>query len=124
MIVNDSDFLDIFGGNQTEEISYTMRYSCLKDDNFQLLLNDPFIRNKTHSEAYLNNQEEPTVELILDFNTREMDSLKNTINFGRVVLDLTDEQKYMMSFTCVNPKELYLSEIFPDVIMIDTTENK
>ena len=37
-------------------------------------------------------------------------------------MNLTGEQKYMMSFAWVNPKELVLLEAFPEVIMIDTTE--
>ena len=37
-------------------------------------------------------------------------------------MDLTEEQKYMMSFAWVNPKELFLLEAFPEVIMVDTTE--
>ena len=99
-----------------------MRYCRSKNYNFQLLLNDPLFQNEPQSETYMNNQDEPTVESILDFNAREMDSLKNNINFGRVALDLSDDQKYMMSFAWVNPKELYLLEAFPEVIMIDTTE--
>ena len=38
--------------------------------------------------------EEPTVESILDFNKQEMDSLKNNVNFGRIAMNLQEEQKY------------------------------
>ena len=51
-----------------------------------------------------------------------MDSLKNNVNFGRVALGLLEDQKYMMSFAWINPKELYILEAFPEVIMVDTTE--
>ena len=32
-------------------------------------------------------------------------------------MELKQEQKYMMSFAWVNPKELYLLDAFPEVIM-------
>ena len=51
-----------------------------------------------------------------------MDKLKNNVKFGRVAIDLTEEQKYMISFASVNPKELYLLEAFPEVIMVEIAE--
>ena len=51
-----------------------------------------------------------------------MDSLKNNVNFGRIAMSLNNDQKYMIAFAWINPKELYLLEAFPEVIMIDTTE--
>ena len=51
-----------------------------------------------------------------------MEKLRNNVNFGRNAMCLTGEQKYMMSFAWVNPKERVLLEAFPEVIMIDTTE--
>ena len=51
-----------------------------------------------------------------------MEKLKNNVTFGRNALSLTGNEKYMMSFAWVNPKELVLLEAFPEVIMIDTTE--
>ena len=50
------------------------------------------------SETYMNNKEEPTIESILDFNQREMDSFKNNVNFGRMAMSLNSDQKYMMAF--------------------------
>ena len=82
----------------------------------------PFFSTDPMSETYTTENEEPITKSILDFNDREMDKLKNNINFGRVAMDLTKEQKYMMSFAWVNPKELFLLEAFPEVIMVDTTE--
>ena len=37
-------------------------------------------------------------------------------------MNLKEEQKHMMPFARINPKELYLLEAFPEVIMVDTTE--
>ena len=51
-----------------------------------------------------------------------MEKLKNNVNFRRHSMNLTGEQKYMMSFAWVNPKELVLLVAFPEVIMIDTME--
>ena len=51
-----------------------------------------------------------------------MDSLKINVHFGRIAISLNEDQKYMMSFAWINPKELYLLEAFPEVIIIDTTE--
>ena len=124
-IVNDSDFKEMFEGKDREELSpteYMMRYCRARGYNFQLLLNDPQFSTDPTSETYTAENEEPMIEQILDFNDREMNKLKNNVNFGRVAMDLKDEQKYMMSFAWVNPKELYLLEAFPEVIMVDTTE--
>ena len=44
------------------------------------------------------------------------------VNFGRVAMSLNKEQEYMAAFVWINPKELYILEAFPKVIMIDTTE--
>ena len=124
-IVNDSDFEDMFHGKKKGELSATehmMTYCRSKNYNFQLLLNDPLMSSDPTSETYMNNQEEPTTESILDFNQREMDSLRNNINFGRIAMSLNDNQKYMMAFAWINPKELFILEAFPEVIMVDTTE--
>ena len=124
-IVNESDFTDIFENKDTKELSPTehmMRYCRSKNYNFQLLLNDPLFSAEPTAETYTNDKEEPEVSSILDFNEREMDKLKNNVDFGRVAMDLQKEQKYMMSFAWVNPKEIYLLEAFPEVVMIDTTE--
>ena len=51
-----------------------------------------------------------------------MDSLKKNVDYGRIAMNLQQEQKYMMSFAWVNPKELYILDTFLEVIMIDTTE--
>ena len=67
-------------------------------------------------------KEDPMIESILDFNEKKIDKLKNNVNFDRVVMELKKEQKYMMSFAWVNPKELYLLETFPEAIMADTIE--
>ena len=79
MIINDSDFKDMFNEKQSEDLSateYMMRYCRSKNYNFQLLLNDPLFSSEPISETYMNNKEDPTIESILDFNKREMDSLK------------------------------------------------
>ena len=115
----------MFQNKDREELSPTehmMRYCRAKNYNFQLLLNDPLFSSEPTSETYTTENEAPVIESILDFNDREMDKLKNNVNFGRVAMDLKEEQKYMMSFAWVNPKELYLLEAFPEVIMVDTTE--
>ena len=51
-----------------------------------------------------------------------MDTLKINVNFRRVALALLEDQKYMMSFAWVTPKELYILEAFSEVIMVDTSE--
>ena len=125
LVVNDSDFEDMFNGKKKGELSATesmMTYCRSKNYNFQLLLNDPLFSSEPTSETYMNNKEEPTIESILDFNKREMDSLKNNVNFGRIAMALNDDQKYMMAFAWINPKELFIMEAFPEVIMVDTTE--
>ena len=99
-----------------------MRYCRSKNYNFQLLLNDPLFSTGPTSETYLNDQEIPKIESVLDFNQKEMDSLKNNVDYGRIAMNLQNEQKYMMSFAWVNPKELFILDAFPEVIMIDTTE--
>ena len=126
-IVNDSDFSDMFGNKEIDKLSsteYMMKYCRSKNYNFQLLLNDPLFSSKhpPTSETYLNDQEYPKIESVLHFNQKEMDSLKNNVDYGRIAMNLQDEQKYMMSFAWVNPKELYILDAFPEVIMIDTTE--
>ena len=42
------------------------------------------------------------------------------MKFGRLQLNLTDHQKYMMSFVMVDSKGLHLLNAFPDIIMVDT----
>ena len=85
-------------------------------------MNDPLFSSEPTSETYVNNEKEPTIESILDFNQREMDSFKNNVNFGRVPMSLNNDQKYMMAFAWVNPKELFILEAFPEVVMVDTTK--
>ena len=124
-IVNESDFREMFHNQEKDELSpteYMMRYCRARNYNFQLLLNDPYFSSDPTSETYTMDKEEPITECILDFNEKEMDKLKNNVNFGRIAMDLKHEQKYMMSFAWVNPKELYLLDAFPEVIMVDTTE--
>ena len=101
LVVNDSDFDDMFNGRRKEDLSateYMMTYCRSKNYNFQLLLNDPMFSSEPTSETYMNIKEEPTIESILDFNQREMDSLKNNVNFGRIAMSLNSDQKYMMAF--------------------------
>ena len=126
-IVNDSDFSGMFENKEVDKLSsseYMMKYCRSKNYNFQLLLNDPLFSSEKPptSETYLNDQEEPKIESVLDFNEKEMDSLKNNIDYGRIAMNLQQEQKYMMSFAWVNPKELSILDAFPEFIMIDTTE--
>ena len=74
MVVNDSDIVDIFNNKQEEDLSsteYMMRYCRSKNYNFQPLLNDPLFSTEPTSEIYLNDQEEPKIESILDFNKQE-----------------------------------------------------
>ena len=125
LIINDSDFNEIFSGKDSESLStveYMMRYCRSNNYNFQMLLNDPLFSTDPTTETYTNNKEDPIIESILDFNEKEMDSLKNNVNYGRIAMSLNQDQKYMMAFAWVNPKELYLLQAFPEVIMIDTTE--
>ena len=124
-IINDSDFTCMFPKKEREQLSpteYMMKYCWAKNYNFQSLLNDPLFSSELTSETYTTEHEDPTIESILDFNDREMDKLKNKMDFGRVAMNLQEEQKYMMSFAWLNPKELHLLEVFPEVIMVDTTE--
>ena len=124
-IVNDSDFSEMFENKKVEKLSateYMIKYCRSKNYNFQLLLNDPLFSSEPTSETYLNGEEEPKIESVLDFNDKEMDSLKNNVDYGRIAMNLQQEQKYMMSFAWVNPKEVYILDAFPEVIMIDTTE--
>ena len=124
-IINDSDFSEMFENKKVEKLSateYMMKYCTSKNYNVQLLLNDPLFSSKPTSETYLNDEEEPKIESVLNFNDKEMDSLKNNVDYGRITMNLQQEQKYLMSFTWVNPKELYILDAFPEVIMIDTTE--
>ena len=124
-IVNDSDFSEMFENKKVEKLSateYMVKYCRSKNYDFQLLLNDPLFSSEPTSETYLNGEEEPKIESVLDFNDKEMDSLKNNVDYGRIAMNLQQEQKYMMSFAWVNPKELYSLDVFPKVIMIDTTE--
>ena len=86
------------------------------------MLNDPLFLTEPTAKTYTNDKEEPIISFIVDFNEREMDKLKNNVNFRRVAMDLQEEQKYMMSFAWINPKELYLLEAFLEVVMIGTTE--
>ncbi len=43
--------------------------------------------------TYINNKEEPIIESMLDFNSKEMDSLKNNVDYGRIDMNLQEEQK-------------------------------
>ena len=87
-----------------------------------MLLNDPLFSTGPTSETYLNDQEIPKIKSVSEFNQKEMDSLKKNVDYGRIAMNLQQEQKYMMSFAWVNPKELYILDTFLEVIMIDTTE--
>ena len=48
-----------------------MTYCRSKKYNFQLLLNDPLFSSEPTSETYKNDEEDPIVESILDFNSKE-----------------------------------------------------
>ena len=101
---------------------YMMRYCRAKNYNFQLLFIDSLFSSEPNSETYKMDKEDPMIESILDFNEKEMDKLKNNINFDRVAMELKQEHKYMMSFAWINPNELYLLDAFTEVIMVDMTE--
>ena len=96
-------------------------YCRSKNYNFQLVLNGLLFSFEPTSETYLNNKEDPMVGTILDFNTGDIKKLKDNVTFGRVVINLIEEKKYMMSFAWSNPNELSLLEAFPEVITVDTT---
>ena len=84
-IVNDSDFKELFPNKDREDLSpseYMMRYCRSRQYNFQLLLNNPMFSSDPTLETYTAEKEHPTIESILDFNDREMDKLKNNVNFG------------------------------------------
>ena len=117
----------MFQGRARKELSpveYMLTYCRSKKYNFQLLLNDLLFSSEPTSETYKNDEDDPIIESILDFNSKEIEKLRNNVNFGRNARCLTGEQKYMMSFAWVNPKELVLLEVFPEVIMIDTAKKK
>ena len=95
-IVNDSDFSEMFENKEVDKLSsteYMMKYCRSKNYNFQLLLNDPLFSSEPTSETYLNDQEEPKIESVLDFNEKEMDSLKNNLDYGRIAMNLQQEQR-------------------------------
>ena len=124
-IIKGNDFDDMFEGRKRKDLNpteYMMTYCRSKKYNFQFLLNDTLFALEPTSETYKNDKEDAIIESILDFNTKEMKKLKNNVNFGRNAMSLIGEQKYMMSFAWVNPKELVLLEAFPEVIMVNTTE--
>lgn len=124
-IINDQDYTNLFSDQETSELSsteYIMRHCRAKGYNFQLLLNDPTFSSDPVSETYTNDAEEPVKHTILDFSDKEIDSLKQHVNHGRVASSLTSEHKYMMGFAWVVPSEILLLEAFPHVVYIDTTE--
>ena len=124
-IINESDFKEMFHNQEKDELNpteYIVRYCWARNYNFQLLLHDPLFSSKSTFETYTMDKEDPMIESILDFNEKEMDKLKNNVNFGRVAMELKQEQKHMMSFAWINPQELYLLEAFPEVIMVAMTE--
>ena len=84
----------MFENKEVDKLSsteYMMRYCRSKNYNFQLLLNDPLFSSEPISETYLNNVEDPKIESVLDFNKKEMDSLKNNIDYGRTAMHLQEE---------------------------------
>ena len=50
----------------------------------------------------MNNQAEPTVESILGFNGNEIDNMKSHVEYGRIVMNLKKDQKYIMYFAWKN----------------------
>ena len=124
-ILNDSDFTGLFPDKPTAALSsteYMMIYCRSKGYNFQLLLYEPLIGSEPVTETYMNNEDQPKIQSILDFSKKELDSVKNNIDFGRVASGMDSHQKYMMGFAWLIPAEIHLLEAFPHVIMIDTTE--
>ena len=124
-IINDKDFSGLFSDQETSELSsteYIMKHCRSKGYNFQLLLNDPTFSSDPISETYTNDLDQPVKHTILDFSDKEIDSLKQHVDHGRVASSLTNEHKYMMGFAWVVPSEILLFEAFPHVVYIDTTE--
>ena len=115
----------MFDDKDTQNLSsteYMMRYCRSHNYNFQLLLNNPLFPCEPTSETYTNDKEEHKIESMLDFNQKEMEKQKDNILLVRTAMSLNDNQKYMISFAWVNPKELYLLQTFLEVIMINTIE--
>ena len=104
IIVNDSDFSEMFDNKEVDKLSSTecmMKYCRSKNYNFQLLLNDPFFSELT-SDTYLNDQEDPKIEPVFNFNKKEMDSFINSVDYGRIAMNLQQEQKYMPELSQVD----------------------
>ena len=70
-----------------------IEYCRSKNYNFQILFNDPLFSSKPTSETYKNDRKNPIVEMILDFNSREMEKLQTNVSFDRTSLNLDKEQK-------------------------------
>ena len=64
-----------------------------------MLSTDPLFSTDPTTETYTNDEEDPIIESSLDFNEKEMDSLKNNVNYCRIAMSLNKDQKYMM--TCL-----------------------
>ena len=87
-----------------------------------MLLN-PFISPDQISERFLpSTDNKPYTYRIQDFNKEGVELLMINVRVDRSAKNLEDNKKYMMGFTRVIPGELYLSEVFPNVIMVDTVE--
>ena len=64
-----------------------------KSYNFQLLLNDPLFFSNPTSEIYTNNKEDLMIDSFLDFDEKEIYSLTNNMEFGRVAFNLKENHK-------------------------------
>lgn len=76
--------------NSTE---FMMNYCRSKIYNFQLLWNDHLFSTERRTDIYnINNNVGPTIESVLYFNSnKEMDSLKNHVDYGRIAMNLQQE---------------------------------
>ena len=86
-IVKESDFDDLFEIRNKLDLSatnYMIEYCRSKNNNFQLLLNDPLFSSELTSKTYTNDRKNPIIESMLDFDKREMEKLQTNISFGRI----------------------------------------
>ena len=74
------------------------------------------------SKTYTDDKEEIVIESILYFDELKKNSLKYNMESSRLALNLTSNQKYMMSLVWLILTELHLLDAFPGVIIVDTAE--
>ena len=99
-----------------------MLYSKEYDYHFQLLVHDLVFNVSPIYETYINNDDNPIVEKIDNFDPKELSKIQDNIDNTRYTCHLLESYKYMILFTLIIPNELHLIESFRHVIFINTIE--